>query len=462
MNDKRQRLILFARYPVAERVKTRLIPALGPEGAAALHRRLVLRTVRVAEAWRASADADLEIRFDGGNEEAMRHWLGDGWRYRPQGEGDLGERMTRAFADSFRENYANTVLIGSDCPALSRESLIAAFAGLSHSRVVLGPATDGGYYLVGMTQSIPELFRGVEWGTETVFKETLRILERLALQPFLLERHDDVDRPEDLICWRRTVEEEEADMGRVSVIIPALNEALRIAASIESARRGNPLEIIVVDGGSSDGTAQLARDAGATVICTLAGRARQMNAGAARATGTALLFLHSDTLLPPDYPHAVSEALRASGVAAGAARLSIEGSFSGKRLVEWGINFRSRWLQKPYGDQAIFLRRALFEELGGFANQPFLEDVEFLRRLRRLGRIVVVPQTVRTSGRRWQQLGVLRTFLTNQFILAAYALGVSPETLARFYSGSPANAPARLEPTPHTQRTCATQPVSRR
>ncbi|MFA5189628.1 MAG: TIGR04283 family arsenosugar biosynthesis glycosyltransferase [Verrucomicrobiia bacterium] len=462
MNGKRQRLILFARYPVAGRVKTRLIPALGPEGAAALHRRLVLRTLRAAEAWRMAADADLEIRFDGGSEEAMRHWLGDGWRCRPQGEGDLGERMARAFADSFREDCESTVLIGSDCPALSHESLAAAFAGLSRNRVVLGPATDGGYYLVGMTQSIPELFRGVEWGTETVLKETLRILERLALQPFLLERRDDVDRPEDLISWRRTVEEEEADMDRVSVIIPTLNEAPRIAASIESARRGNPLEIIVVDGGSSDGTVQFARDGGTTVICTMPGRARQMNAGAARATGNALLFLHSDTLLPPHYPRVVSQTLRASSVAAGAFRLSIEGAFSGKRLVEWGINFRSRWLQKPYGDQAIFLRRALFEELGGFANQPFLEDVELVCRLRRLGRIVVAPQTVCTSGRRWQQLGALRTILTNQFILTAYALGVSPETLARLYSGSPANAPGRLAPTPYTPRTCASPPVSRR
>ena len=112
--------------------------------------------------------------------------------------------------------------------------------------------------------------------------------------------------------------------------------------------------------------------------------------------------------------------------------------------MEWGIHFRSQRLQKPYGDQALFLRRALFEELGGFANQPLLEDVELVRRLRRLGRIVVVPQTVRTSGRRWQQLGALRTTLTNQFILTAYALGVSPEALARFYRRSPMNAPGRL------------------
>ncbi|MBI5394485.1 MAG: TIGR04283 family arsenosugar biosynthesis glycosyltransferase [Verrucomicrobia bacterium] len=237
-------------------------------------------------------------------------------------------------------------------------------------------------------------------------------------------------------------------MDRVSVIIPAFNEAARIAASIESARRGNPQEIIVVDGGSADGTARIARDAGGIVIRAMPGRARQMNAGAARATGNTLLFLHSDTFLPPDCLHAVSQTLRGSGVAAGAFRLSIEGAFSGRRLVEWGANFRSRYLEKPYGDQALFLRRALFEEMGGFADMPLLEDVEFVGRLRKRGRIELLPTAIVTSGRRWQRLGALRTTLTNQFILTAYALGVSPETLARLYGQPPMNAPEWPLPTP--------------
>jgi rSAM/selenodomain-associated transferase 2 len=326
--------------------------------------------------------------------------------------------------------------------------------------VALGPATDGGYYLIGLTQPVPELFRSIAWGTDTVFAESLRVLEQVGMPPFLMERLADVDRPEDLISWRSMIEEEEADMDRVSVIIPAFNEAVRIAASIQSARRGNPQEIIVVDGGSADGTAELARDAGATVISAMPGRARQMNAGAARATGNALLFLHSDTLLPPNYLHAVSQILRGSGVAAGAFRLSIEGAFSGRRLVEWGANVRSRYSEKPYGDQAIFLRRALFEELGGFANQPLLEDVELVHRLRRHGRIVIVSQAVVTSGRRWQQLGALRTTLTNQIILTAYALGVSSETLARLYGRPPTNAAKRPGATPHTRQTPASPPAS--
>src|SRR6266849_4342735 len=117
------RLILFARFPVAGKVKTRLIPALGAEGAAALHRRLVLRTLRTANALCQSESVELEIRFAGDSENEMRHWLGDGWLCRPQNDGDLGQRMACAFDDSFRESSPATVIIGSDCPMLTPEVL---------------------------------------------------------------------------------------------------------------------------------------------------------------------------------------------------------------------------------------------------------------------------------------------------------------------------------------------------
>jgi rSAM/selenodomain-associated transferase 2/rSAM/selenodomain-associated transferase 1 len=433
MNGNQPRLILFTRQPVPGRVKTRLMPTLGAEGAAALHRRLTLRAFRTAEAWRAKTNAILEIRFDGGSEAAMRHWLGDGPLYRPQGEGDLGERMARGFEENFREASPATVIIGSDCPALGTASLTATFDGLTRHRAVLGPANDGGYYLVGLTKPAPELFRGIAWGTDTVLAESVRVLEQLNTPPLLLERLDDVDRPEDLAAWRRIVEKEEADLGRVSVIIPALNEAAHIAASIASARHGQPHEIIVADGSSTDGTAELAREAGAMVISSAPGRARQMNTGAARATGNALLFLHSDTRLPPGYQPMVPETLSRPGVAAGAFRFRVGENFAGKALVEWGINLRSYCRQMPYGDQAVFLRRALFEEMGGFADMPFLEDIEFVRRLRKRGRIETLSASIITSGRRWQQHGVFRTTLFNQLVLTGYSLGMSPATLARFY-----------------------------
>jgi rSAM/selenodomain-associated transferase 2/rSAM/selenodomain-associated transferase 1 len=439
-----RRLILFTRAPVAGRVKTRLIPALGAEGAAELHRRLLLRTLRSAAAFCRQASVELEIRVDGGREEAMRHWLGDGWRFRAQCEGDLGARMADAFAAAFAEGARAAVIIGSDAPGLTPERLAGAFDTLLRASVVFGPAVDGGYYLVGLVRSMPALFRGVPWGSDTVLADSLRILEREnTAKPELLEALEDVDRPEDLAAWRRVDDAEEAGPDRISVVVPALNESRQIASTLASIRRGSPHEILVVDGGSSDDTVRVARDAGALVLASARGRARQMNAGAALAGGNVLLFLHADTALAAEWPAAVSETLARRDVVAGAFRFRIEGSFAGKRLVEWNTHVRSRWLGRPYGDQGLFLRRRVFEASGGFAALPLLEDHELVARLRRRGRVAVSDSPATTSGRRWKELGVVRTTLINQWILAAYALGVAPDRLARVYRAAAARTRLR-------------------
>jgi uncharacterized protein len=427
------RLILFTRHPVAGKVKTRLIPALGAEGATALHRRLMLRALRTALALCASREVGMEIRIDGGDEDAMGHWVGDGHWCRPQGDGDLGERMAEAFDASFAEGSQATVLIGSDCPSLTPERLAEAFDALRSHPVVLGPATDGGYYLVGLTRPFPELFRGIAWGTSAVLSETLRHLDGARLKPALLEPLDDLDRPQDLPAWRRLVESEDADLSAVSVIIPALNEAARIGATMESASAGAPHEILVVDGGSTDHTPAIAKAAGAIVLASKPGRARQMNAGAARATGNVLLFLHADTRLPAGWATVVRDILGRQGVVAGAFGFRVEEPFAGRWLVEFTTNLRSRWMQSPYGDQGQFLRRALFEELGGFANLPIMEDYDMNRRLRRRGRLVTAKAAAITSGRRWRRLGIVRTSVLNKLMIAGYHLGVRPDRLARFY-----------------------------
>ena len=419
------------------RTKTRLIPALGAGGAAALHRRLVLRTLRLADALGRAKDVELEIRFEGTDEAAMRHWLGDGPRYREQGEGDLGARLARAFEVSFREGSPATILIGTDCPGLTVDLVSTAYAKLSANPVVLGPAADGGYYLVGMRRPIPELFRGLAWGGETVLADSLDRLARAGLRPALLDRLHDIDRPEDLPFWHGLADAEDADLRRVSVIIPALNESGHIAETIATARHGAPHEVVVVDGGSTDHTPELAHAAGATVLCSMPSRARQMNAGAARARGSVLLFLHADTRLPPDWLRVVSDTLQRPGVATGAFRFRIAEDFPGSRLAQWTTNLRSRWLRRPYGDQALFLRRALFEELGGFADLPIMEDYEFVGRVRRRGQVVTTTEAIVTSGRRWRRLGFVRTTLVNKLVIAAYRLGVAPQKLARIYQQGP-------------------------
>lgn len=428
-----KRLILFTRYPVLGEVKTRLIPALGREGAAALHRRLVLRALREAVEACRTITASLEVHFDEGTENAMSHWLGEPARFVSQGTGDLGARMARAFDESFRAGSTATIIIGSDCPELSADVLARAFSHLAEVPVVLGPALDGGYYLIGLSRPMPELFCNIPWGTDRVLADSLAVLHRHGCQAALLDPLGDIDRPEDIPAWRRIAAADDTCLERVSVIIPALNEETQISPTLRAIGHGLAYEVIVIDGGSIDATVARAKEQGAAVLVTKPGRARQMNAGAARATGGTLLFLHADTLLPPRWEETVPRTLRGPGIVAGAFRFRIAGDFPGRCLVEWTTGLRSRWLQRPYGDQGLFLARALFEEMGGFANLPIMEDYEFTTRLRRHGRIITVSEAALTSGRRWQRLGVLRTTLCNQWMLARYRLGVPAQKLARRY-----------------------------
>lgn len=220
--------------------------------------------------------------------------------------------------------------------------------------------------------------------------------------------------------------------GSLSVIIPALDEAAWIAASVESARRDPGAEVLVVDGGSSDATADVARSAGATVLAGPRGRAAQMNTGARAARGETLLFLHADTRLAGGYGPVIHATLARQDTALGAFRLSIDGPGPGLRFVNAAANLRARWLSLPYGDQGLFLRATTLAELGGFPEIPILEDYVLVRAARRSGRVRIAPLTVATSSRRWLQSGVLRTTLRHQMVLLGYHLGVDTGRLARW------------------------------
>ena len=428
-----ERLIVFTRFPVVGAVKTRLIPSVGAAGAAGVHRQLTTRTIRTTANLQYTRSLDLQVHFAGGDAAAMRHWLGESKTFVEQCPGDLGQRMAHAFKEAFRQGVTAAVIIGTDCGELSGDVLGKAFDALRQSEVVIGPANDGGYFLIGLSRFIPEIFEEIAWGTDRVLRQTLNVLSVKGLRPLLLDPLSDIDRPEDLQEWDAIVRNEERDLRRISVIIPALNEALHIKRTLEAAQRGKPHEMIVVDAGSVDGTREIAKDGGAIVLQSSAGRSRQMNEGAARASGATLLFLHADTVLPDDYVDVAANALAVPGVNAGAFQFRVDGNLRGKSLVEWGANLRSRWLQMPYGDQGLFLRRSLFEQLGGFADLPVMEDYEFVRRLRRGGRVLTVSLAAVTSGRRWLRFGILRTTLINAFMILGYHFGVHPERLARFY-----------------------------
>jgi rSAM/selenodomain-associated transferase 1 len=196
-----ERLLIFTRLPVAGRVKTRLVPALGAEGAASLHQRLAERTLETAHRFLAGRQTVLEIWFDGGTESETRAWLGEGPAYHRQVGNDLGQRMGAALAHCFPEGVRCVVLVGTDCPDLSVAILEKAFAGLQNADVVLGPAEDGGYYLIGLRQDEPRLFKDISWGSNLVLEQTMEAIAQRGLAVLFLPTLADIDRPADLAAW---------------------------------------------------------------------------------------------------------------------------------------------------------------------------------------------------------------------------------------------------------------------
>jgi len=195
----KEHLIIFTRYPEPGKTKTRMIPALGEQGAAQLQQQMTEHTL--AQVKNVNRPLSVEIQFAGGTISQMQNWLGDNWLYTPQSPGDLGQRMTSAFETAFASGMARVVIIGIDCPQLNGTLLQMAFERLQNKDLVLGPALDGGYYLVGLSRSLPELFQGIPWGTSEVFSDTLKIAKPLGVSVSLLPMLSDIDRPEDLPIW---------------------------------------------------------------------------------------------------------------------------------------------------------------------------------------------------------------------------------------------------------------------
>ncbi len=421
-------LLLFTRLPVPGHAKTRLIPRLGPEGAAEFQRRMTRHAVGRAWAYaKAAPRCRLRIAYDGASAAGMSAWLGR-LRYRPQGGGTLGDRLFRSIEEEFSKGARRVVVVGADCPRIDETTIAGAFEALSTSPVIFGPARDGGYYLVGMSRPVAELFDDIPWGTDQVLHRSLERAGSLGIDAALLSPLPDVDVAQDLPDAM-----EELHRGRsVSVIVPALDEAANLERLLPLLRAGQPLEIIVADGGSTDATVPVAERHGARVVRAPRGRGAQMNAAAKLAAGEYLLFLHADTCPPPDFCRIVADHLEPAGVAAGAFRFALLDSIRGGALIEQLVHLRCSIKKTPYGDQGLFVRRSLFHAVAGFPEWPILEDIELVRRLRRIGRVVVAPETAPTSARRWKSDGVCRTFFRHQLILLGHTARISAESLWRW------------------------------
>jgi len=440
----RPRLVVMTRFPESGVVKTRLAPVLGEAGALELHRELARHCIRRMHAAALSGAVDVEVHVDGASSARTRRWLGRKIEVRAQSLGDLGDRLGHAALSAIADGAPAVVLVGSDAPDLGGSHVRAALEMLKTCDVVLGPATDGGYYLVGLNRAeapraISALFESpIPWGSSDVLTRTLDALRAGGLRVGRLEELSDVDRPADLAIWKRVVDAEKfmRTKPQVSVIIPTFNEESEIRESLLSARRANVAEIIVVDAGSTDRTVYIARECGvATVIDSPRGRGRQLNAGAAQASGDILLFLHADSRLPVDALTHIAAAMSSPG--------TVLGSFGFRagdqhnrvdRFISTVGRARQRVFKLPYGDQAPFLRRQDFTDLGGFLDVPVMEDYEFAVRCKRYGRITRVNADCTTSARAWHTHGLIRVTLVNAAVIAGYRLGLSYDVLARLRS----------------------------
>lgn len=417
----------MTRLPREGRNKTRLIPALGSLGATAFHDRLARHAIGRASSYALMhPGTKLRVHLEGGSPLEGREWLGE-VDCRKQENGDLGKRMQAAVEAAFSEGAQRVVVMGTDCPSLDEPLLAEAFDTLDRADLVFGPAADGGYYLVGLSRPCPGIFRNIDWGGPQVLNQSLAAARDCGFHAALLEARPDVDLPEDLPAANAAL----AEGTTLTVIIPTLNEEARLANVLERLKQSPPHEIIVADGGSSDRTVSVAEQAGVRVIAAPRGRASQMNLAAAMATGEFLLFLHADTLPPPEYPLVISRMLQSPSTSAGAFRFELAGDLRCAPLIEALVNLRCSLIGTPYGDQGLFIRRRIFRHLGGFPDWPVMEDLHMVRLLKRLGQVRTASQAARTSARRWQQGGTLRTFLRHQLMLVAYRLGVPPRVIAK-------------------------------
>ncbi len=422
-------LIIFGRYPVPGKTKTRLITETGPVGAADVQRKLTEDIFQTATESASNNDIDIKFSFDNGSVYKVRQWLGPTAFFTSQANGDLGNRMFLAFKDAFNNGYRRVVLMGTDIHGVEGKDIENAFTALEKHDLVIAPSTDGGYWLMGMKKPV-DIFRNITWSTEDVLTRTIDIAKKKGLDCVLLDEKIDIDTIDDLkkCCpgdtWHRPY---------ISVVIPSYNEAKNIVSAVMSAK-SDDAEIIVADGGSTDNTVAQARDAGARVVSSRKGRAVQQNHGAWAAKGRILVFLHADTLLPKDYAEYVFDTLIPRETAAGAFGFKTDFENKFMMIIEFMTNIRARFFQKPYGDQGIFLKKSLFDSVGGFLDVPIAEDLFLVRSLSKQGKIRIARADAVTSGRRWQKLGIARTTLINQVITAGCYMGFSPARLASLYS----------------------------
>ncbi len=499
MQTIRETLLIFMRFPELGKVKSRLGAAFGAEGALALYTRLARRTLGVAADFkRLRPGVHIHVFFtpSGRKDDFARFYPGP-WDFVPQEGGHLGERMERAFLRAWERGLGHAVMVGADIADLAAADIEEAFEALESQGAALGPASDGGFYLIGLKRPCGSIFGYERWGEGDVFRRTRDGLLRSGLSLHVVRERSDIDRPEDVLRlggasfqsssrsdrppsltpsaktpnstagvgteggaagWSIVPDSTAEARGgrgefpdgltagprlfrsRLSVVIPTLGPPERLRPLLDILEAGLwPGDSIIAVLGVKDcdgSEIRLPADSPGSRtrwISAPMGRGVQMNAGAREADGDVLWFLHGDSTPPPQFAYHVRKILDAPRASLGCFRLAFFPSTPLLDAIASWANFRTRRMKLPYGDQGFFCRRETFEALGGFGKRFIMEDVDFVQRARKTGKLLLLPETVHTSSGRYLEKGVLRTSLQNHLLMFLHFLGVDDRKIHSIY-----------------------------
>jgi uncharacterized protein len=437
MKPSKKAVILFMRYPEPGSVKTRLASSVGLEEAARVYEKLARRTLGVAaDLKRKRPEVDLFIFFYPPDKILELEGAYPGpWRFIRQQGLHLGERMEEAILKVLACGYSDVLLVGTDLADLELEDFTEAFLATENGCAALGPAADGGFYLIGLNRPCPEVFQLESWGTREIFTRTQQLLLNSGFMVKRLKERRDVDRPEDLSLIKR----KPWFSASLSIIIPTLGSIEHLTPFLQSLQKQIwPDDEIILAQAEKDHppTAHLdPRQITPQILSVRApqGRGLQLNRGAAMAKGTLLFFLHDDSKPPHNFAYSIRKICEEPAMSLGCFQLA----FSPPNPLLNGIakwaNYRTRIFGLPYGDQGLFCRRDRYEKAGGFRKPYLMEDVHFVSCCRRLGQLMVLPDSIVTSSERYIRIGVLRASLRNHLTMLLYHLGVDDRRLYRFY-----------------------------
>jgi uncharacterized protein len=433
VNSLSKALIVFMRYPERGKVKSRLAEEVGTEEAYRVYRMLCRRTLGIAADFRhENPDVRIFVSFTPrGKQSQLQQEYPGPWTFVPQAGTHLGDRMGRAFDSVLSAGFRHAVLIGTDLADLQTMDIEQAFRTIEGGSAVLGPARDGGFYLIGLDRPCPSALSFRDWGTNQIHDRTSRALMEAGLSVGRTAVRRDVDRIEDLAFLRQDT----LLRGRLSVIVPTLGPPEMLEAPLDRLLRllWPDDEIIVVEG--REGARPQVQEISGQMTHLLTGRGRglQLDCAAQRATGDVLLFLHDDSTAPDNFAYVVRKILQAPESSLGCFQLRFSPQNKTLEMVAKWANLRTNLLKLPYGDQGLFCRREVFRAAGGFRRRYLMEDVDFVKHCRQLGRLLILPDEIVTSPQRYLSKGVLRASLQNHCIMLLYRLGVPDRKLYSLY-----------------------------